>query len=407
MRPVTFKGGKVFGKVEGIRGLYRDPSGRWYVRKVVGGTDKQKTLTFGTENPSFSVLERAAQKALREMEKEAVGTVMVKEAGTARSVIERGQRLCAEYVSGQYAAGVAKKTAHRRIGELAGFAMTTDPREEAEVQAHNLALLQAKINAYEEKGQSVGAREIWRHVKAVFSRAMACGVHRGLNPAQLVRGPVDTMEKDTRWVSMSDSARVQAELPYWMQEQGMDTDTAKQLFCFYYLHTLGMRSTSASAFKADDLHESGGVWRYSVINSKTGKRMPVSQIIPPLFAKALKKIGAFSRSAFYMTQILNRAMRDILGTDLTLKHLRKGFLTEIIESRLFSETDARRLTHHTADVVESHYYSLSQRSADAVSEWWNTHWMDCFETQEGRLRTAHAKLSLIAKKSLAQFNEGL
>jgi hypothetical protein len=102
--------------------------------------------------------------------------------------------------------------------------------------------------------------------------------------------------------------------------------------------------------------------------------MPVSQIVHPEFAKELKQIGKFSFCEKSLLDPLNQAIREILGKDVSAKHLRKGFLTEIIESGEFSESDARRLTHKSNDIVENHYYSLSQKAADAVSKWWNEKW---------------------------------
>ena len=102
--------------------------------------------------------------------------------------------------------------------------------------------------------------------------------------------------------------------------------------------------------------------------------MPVSQIVHPEFAKELKKIGKFSFCEKSLLDPLNSAIREILGKDVSAKHLRKGFLTEIIESGEFSESDARRLTHKSNDIVENHYYALSQKAADAVSKWWNEKW---------------------------------
>ena len=70
MRPIIFKGGRDFGKVLGIRGLYKDQSGRWYVRKAINGRDRQKTIDFGGKNPTFSLADRLAYRAIRELERE-------------------------------------------------------------------------------------------------------------------------------------------------------------------------------------------------------------------------------------------------------------------------------------------------------------------------------------------------
>ena len=390
MRPILFKGGRDFGKVVGIKGLYKDPSGRWFVRKVTNGKDVQKTVDFGGKNANFSTAERLAQRALRALESEHVGDVVeCKTLKATKSALEKAQAECAKYVGGPYATGVCQRVAHTRLREAQGFAFVSDgmPKPTArELNDHNTELLSARIAEMVAQQKNVLAHEYWKHIKAIFSRAIQYGAHFGMNPAMQVKEPIKMDEKDERWISLDESARVQAELPYWMEKHGIETGKAKEVFLFHYLLTLGMRATSAILFNADDLKLSGDLWRYRVINSKTNRVMPVAQLIHPTFAKALKKIGAFSFTEKSLQNVLNEAIKEILGKDVSTKHLRKGFLTEVIESHLFSESDARRLTHRTQDVVESHYYALSQRAADAVSEWWNDRWFDAFDRSYGEIR---------------------
>lgn len=391
MRPIIFKGGLSFGKVIGIRGLYREASGRWYVRKVVGGRDVQKTVNFGDKNVTFSLAERIAQRAIKALENEHVynDNVEKPKATTTKSVLEKAQAECIKYVGGPYSTGVCERVAQTRRREAQGFAFVSDGTSQAtarELNDHNTSLLSARITEMIAQSKLVLAHEYWKHIKAIFSRAIQYGAHFGMNPAAQVKEPLKVEEKDERWISIEESARVQAELPYWMEEHDIEVQRAREAFLFHYLLTLGMRATSAILFNADDLRQSGETWRYRVINSKTNRVMPVAQVVHPTFAKALKKISTFTHSEKSLQTVLNDAIKEILHKDVSTKHLRKGFLTEVIESRLFTESDARRLTHRTQDVVESHYYALSQKAADAVSEWWNDKWFDAFEKAYGEIR---------------------
>lgn len=390
MRPIVFKGGRDFGKVQGIRGLYKDQSGRWYVRKAINGRDRQKTIDFGGKNPTFSLADRLAYRAIRELERELEAQPKPSNYSTSSSMsfLEKGQQACISFVRDLYSKGVSAAVLKRRLSEAAGFAFVTKDisSHETEINDHNVQWLAEGIQKRIDAGNAVAALDFHKHVAAIFSRAIEYGgKHSGCNPAKRVAKPANMEEKDERWIPMRDSARVQARLPLWAKDQGMKNDKRDQVCLFHYLLTLGMRPSSAMAFKSEDLKEEDGVYRYRVINAKTRRKMPCSQIVPPIWAKALKKLGQFSLCEKSLLEATNSAIKDILGADLSAdlsaKHLRKGFITEVISSREFSESDARRLTHKTNDIVENHYYSLSQQAADAVSEWWNLRWGDAFDRE--------------------------
>lgn len=388
MRPITFKGGRTFGKVQGIRGLYKDPSGRWYVRKALNGRDRQKTIDFGGKNPTFSLADRLAYRAVRELERELEAQPkpsISSPSSSSLSIIEKGQQACMSFVKDLYSKGVSPAVLRKRLSEAQGFAFVTKDisSHETEINDHNVKWLSAGIQKRLDAGNAVAALDFHKHVAAIFSRAIEYGgKHSGCNPAKRVAKPANMEEKDERWIPMRDSARVQARLPLWAKGQGMKEDKRDQLCLFFYLLTLGMRPSSAMAFKSEDLkEEEDGIYRYRVINTKTKRKMPCSQIIPTIWAKALKNLGQFSLCEKSLLEATNTAIKDILGADLSAKHLRKGFITEVISSREFSESDARRLTHKTNDIVENHYYSLSQQAADAVSEWWNLRWGDAFDRE--------------------------
>lgn len=417
MRPIIFKGGRDFGKVEGIRGLYKDPSGRWFVRKAIDGIDKQKRVDFGGKNPTFSLADRLAYRAVRELEQE-IAPIAESKQPTANpeqpkqptTVIGKGQQACFDFIQNQYSKGVSKDILRRRLSECKGFAFVTKElsAHETEINDHNVKLLADGIQERIDAGKLVAALDFHKHIGAVFSKAIEYGgKHMGCNPSKRVARPADMAEKDNRWISMQDSARVQARLPLWAKEQGVSKDKLEQVCLFHYLITLGMRPSSAMAFHSDDLKaESDGSFRYRVINTKTKRKMPNSQLIPHMWGKALKKLGAFSLCEKSLLDATNKAIRDILGNEeLTAKHLRKGFITEVINSGEFSYNDARRLTHKTSDIVENHYFGLSQQSADAVSEWWNLRWNDAFEMELSKAKFEGHKLSAYAQYSLEEMKK--
>lgn len=378
MTPVVFKNGRDFGKVIGIRGLYRSVKGVWYVRKAINGIDEQEKLDLGAKSPTFSTLEREAAKALKVLTARIMPKVAkFPEEARPKTTLERGQKACADYVTNIYAPQCSKEVGRRRIKEAEGFAFVTRGMKEGDADSlnkHNVLRLTQIINEKTTANQCVAAQDIWKHIQAIFSKAISYGAHKGLNPTAHVKKPADMAEKDTRFIELAESAKVQANLQRYLNDHNIDDRKGHEITLLHYLLTLGMRPSSAILFNSDSLKEERGVYRYTVINHKTGRRMPVSQIVHPEFAKELKKIGKFSFCEKSLLDPLNSAIREILGKDVSAKHLRKGFLTEIIESGEFSESDARRLTHKSNDIVENHYYALSQKAADAVSKWWNEKW---------------------------------
>ncbi len=379
MTPVVFKNGRDFGKVIGIRGLYRSVKGVWYVRKAINGIDKQKKLDLGGKTPTFSTLEREAAKALKELTANIMPRVaqIAKESTRPKTLLERGQKACADYVTNIYAPQCSKEVGRRRIKEAEGFAFVTRGMKDEDAESlnkHNVLKLTQIINEKTAANQFVAAQDFWKHIQAIFSKAISYGAHKGLNPTAHVKKPADMSEKDTRFIGLEESAKVQANLQRYLNDHNIDERKGQEITLLHYLLTLGMRPSSAILFDSGSLKEEKGAYRYTVINHKSGRKMPVSQIVHPEFAKELKQIGKFSFCEKSLLDPLNQAIREILGKDVSAKHLRKGFLTEIIESGEFSESDARRLTHKSNDIVENHYYSLSQKAADAVSKWWNEKW---------------------------------
>ena len=397
MRPVVFKGGKDFGKVEGIRGLFRDPSGRWYVRKAFAGSDKQKTLDLGSKTPTFSALERAAEKALKELTREIEASVVDKPTPKDnRSALQKGQDACRIWVEKTYTLEhFARDTVSRRKREADGFAFVTKSLldHQDEIDEHNQTLASKKFAAYVERGSEVAAVDCVRIIKAIFASAAEEGKHLGLNPGKKL---CDIHRKrkdkpDDRFISMGQSAELQAALPQWCMTHHIDGSTATEMQLFFYLLTLGMRPSSAIRFTSTDLMVQNGQYRYRVDNHKAETFMPVSQLLHPFFGEKLKAIpvyergktrSSFSHSEDFFCDKLNIFIAERLG-EPRIKSLRKGFVTETMNaarsSKDFDSMDARRLTHIIRDVADNNYNCGKQEGSDHVMEWWNREWYNRYQ----------------------------
>ena len=361
MRPIVFKGGNTCGKVEGIRGLYKDLSGRWYVRKSIDGVDRQKTLENLNKSLTFSVLERAAASALKALEKEMASTGIARESKPQKSEIDVGQDLCKDFIERVYSLRVSHQVLLRRRREMQGFAFCK--KDSDSIDQHNSLILKQKLDDCRAKTPR-HELDLYKHIKAVFSIAIQMGKHRGVNPCALLPAPMQYQEKDCRFVSLQESAKVFAHLDLLSDVYG------EQVVCFYYLLTLGMRATSAILFDAADLKPCADGYYYAVLNHKTRMEMPFLQIIPPHMGERLRSMGAFTLSLKDLLAKTNSLMQKILHKDLTQKHLRKGFITECMQAG-FSLQETKRLTHKTEEIVDLHYNAHTQDEVDRVMRWWN------------------------------------
>ena len=361
MRPIVFKRGLGCGKVEGIRGLYKDQYGRWYVRKSFEGIDRQRTIEDMNINPTFSEAERKAARELRRLEKdiEKSGNFS-KKAQPAKSTIQKAQERCVHYLEVDYKErGVSHAVWLRRRREMQGFAFSSKPL--LEIDDHNRALLRTKLDASTPKS----ACDLYLHIKAIFSLAIQDGKHFGANPCARVLKPAMMQEKDTRFVSLHESAKVFAHLDLLSDVYG------EQVVCFFYLLTLGMRATSAILFDAKDLKPCVDGYYYRVINHKTRRTMDFCQIIPPQMGERLRTMCAFTKSLKDLLDKTNRIIVDVLHRDVSQKHLRKGFLTECINAGGYPVESVELITHTTKDIVERHYNAKTQEKIDDISRWWN------------------------------------
>ena len=135
---------KPSGKVQGIRGLYQDPSSkRMYVRYSYHGIDKQ--LTIHPKNLTFSELQRAAAKAMNELKREVKARVIKSDEPKTHqtiSLIEYGIKRLPEEISKHWGCkGTSQKYINGLLRVTTGLAICDSKRQSdiAEVDRHNKA----------------------------------------------------------------------------------------------------------------------------------------------------------------------------------------------------------------------------------------------------------------------------
>ena len=382
VRPIIFKNGKDFGKVDGIRGCYRDSSGRWYVRYSCSGIDRQRTIDVNN-NTTFSGLERIATTAIRSLKKEVEAELQkrtpVQESPKRIpvSVIEKGQLVMIDFIKETYAS--SKKNTSRRLGQLKGFALTgrTAGKNVEEIDAHNAHLIKEILE--ERKGQQ-SALEYWKGIHAVFSQAIQSGLHVGLNPCLKQNRPGDYCEKDYKSLTIEQLATIYNSIK--TNIFNIDNNLIKQTLCFYYLLCTGMRSTSAILFKASDIEQikvnNKYKYYYRVYNNKRSKKMPYKQLISKHIINDLKQIHAFTYSIKTFQNVINKFIKYCYpDSGLCCKHLRKSFINEAVEKGRFDLQTVGLITHlspmesgQNVTVIKS-YYSKGQKPCDKIMNWFN------------------------------------
>lgn len=371
MKPLVIRAS---GKVEGIRGLYQDRSGRWYVRKSLNGVDRQLTLQVN-KNPTFSGLESLARAALKRLEKsisseKPAQSAPPKTAGIQATAIEAGQEKCRRFLQDIYAKRVTVGVFKERQRELDGFAFCIKARDKAEVDKHNLDLLEERLKATTEKTR----RERWKHVRAVFVLAITTGYHRGCLPTETVKRPPDLSEFDCREILIPEAVKIYKALEAKQNSSNSERENrlSLELLSFFYLLTLGMRPSSAILFDASKIQRIGNADYYQVFSHKTERFIGVKHKLGGAwFTDNLKKINNFTYSSDYLLNQLNKIIRDTLQRQVNAKHLRKGFITACLRDGRFSIEEVKRLTHTPSDIIETNYNVAFQELADKVADWYN------------------------------------
>ena len=397
VRPIVFKGGKDFGKVDGIRGCYRDATGRWFVRYSYSGIDRQKTIEVNN-SPTFSGLERIAITAIRSLKKEVEAEVLKRnpvQSSTTKapvSVVEKGQETLISFIRETYCS--SKKNTSRRLGQLKGFALTgrSAGRNVEEIDAHNADLLKTILE--DRKGQQ-SALEYWKGIHAVFSQAMQAGLHVGLNPCLKQNRPGDYCEKDYKTMSIEQLATIYNSIK--TNIFNIDNNLIRQTLCFYYLLCTGMRSTSAILFKASDIEQikvnNKYKYYYRVYNNKRSKKMPYKQLISRHIINELKQIHAFTYSVKTFQNVINKFIKYCYpDSGLCCKHLRKSFINEAVERGKFDIQTVGLITHlspmeagQNVTIVRN-YYSRGQKPCDKIMGWFNRSLFNAIMNTENKHR---------------------
>ena len=377
---------KPSGKVQGIKGLYQDPSSkRLYIRYSFHGIDRQRTIY--PKNLTFSELSREAAKAMNALKKEVKAQIVepVGDKPETISIIDYGIKRLPEEISRHWG---CKGTTQKYIAELlrvtAGLAICESKKlsDIAEVDRYNKARAAEVIQA---NGLSQCQRfKRYNGIRQCFDALIALQVHRGVNPVIEVPKPVYVQGRRTAVMDFPTAARVICAIRK-NTSAGAILRAEMELFFRLCVET-GQRPKDVYMFdatKIDDRH-------YHFRSHKTRREQRVAHLLSDAVRKQIGEIIlARSGTAFYeqvwpnkhgvdetfhsfwcspfdtFRKTLNDIIHSVAGDGISLYATRHFFITEMFR-RTNSEFWAEVFTHEGKTVNQRNYLHPEQKKADEI-----------------------------------------
>lgn len=383
-KPVIFK---TSGKVQGIKGLYRDPSSkRMYVRFSFHGIDKQKTIT--PKNMTFSELERSAAKAMNELKKDVKGQVPEVSNAEKRpsvSALEYGIKQLPQEISKHWGCrGTSQKYIRELLRVTDGMAICTTKRqfEIAEIDRHNKSKARERI---EQSGLSQCQKfKLYNGIRQCFDKLIELRLHNGCNPIIEIPRPIYVQGRKTSVLDLETAAHVIHEIR--SDKDGDEVRNLEMELFFRLCVETGQRPKDIymfDALKISDKH-------YQFRSHKTRREQRVMHLLSDntmmLIGNIMLKRGGevafnqtwenkhgsseqftcFWRLSFASyTQYINKVIHLIAGNDVSLYSAKHFFITEMFR-RTNSEFWAEVFTHEGRTVNQRNYLHPEQKKADEI-----------------------------------------
>ena len=381
-RPVIIKAS---GKIQGIKGLYQDPSSkRLYIRYSFHGVDRQMTIY--PKNLTFSELQRTASKAMTELRKTVKSQVVeaIPDKPKAISVVDYGIKKLSEEISKHWG---CKGTSQKYIAELlkvtSGLAICDSRKlaDIAEVDRYNKSKAKEIVCAAELSQCQKFKR--YYGIRQCFDKMIALHLHRGINPIAEIPKPIYVQGRKTSVLDFEISAQVMRAI------KSSVSDSAKrcELELFFRLCVeTGQRPKDIYMFDASAIENGYYLFR----SHKTRREQRVKHLLSGGTLSLVRKIIAlrggdvcysqswlnkyganesfksFWQSSFEtISRDLNKIIHAVAGDGVSLYAAKHFFITEIFR-RTDSEFWAEVFTHDGKNVNQRNYLHPEQKKADEI-----------------------------------------
>lgn len=376
---------KASGKVEGIRGLYKDQSSqRFYVRYAKDGIDRQ--LTVNPRGETFTALSRAASKGLTELKR-----LVELELGNTNSGASRGAKKVDTVLEGVQALPMViealwtqKGVSARCIKELKNYCLglalcgVRDKKAIEAIDAHNSSEMAKKLGSALSDCSKV---KLYGQIKAVFKSLIEKNRHFGQNPTMGFDAPRHTAQREEREITFEDMRKILDTTKTAVKE----TIRQKEITLFFrLLSETGQRPIDLYRFDARKIENR----HYRFSSHKTGKTHRVSHLLSDTSLdlieeiKELRGVDAYTwtdKNSVKNEEIVcfwslswrviqsetRKLCSEALGEGAKLYTTRHHFISEIFR-RTGSEFWASAYTHEGDTANTKHYLHIDQMEADKI-----------------------------------------
>lgn len=377
---------KPSGKVQGIKGLYQDPSSkRMYIRYSFRGIDKQMTVY--PKNLTFSELQRTAAKAMTELRKDVKSQAgdAVQTKPQAVSAVENGMKRLPEEISKHWGCkGTSQKYINELLKSTEGLAICDSKRQSdiADVDRHNKArakeIIQAKGLTQCQKFKRYSA------IRQCFDKLIALKLHQGINPIIEIPKPIYVQGRRTATLDFETAARVVHSI---RRDNECSNLKRSELELFFRLCVeTGQRPKDIYMFDATKIDGD----HYWFRSHKTRREQRVRHLLSGCVLRLVGEI-ILSRSgiasyeqlwsnkhgvdetfqSFWQASFdsicrdLNDIIHSVAGESMSLYATRHFFITEMFR-RTGSEFWAEVFTHEGKTVNQRNYLHPEQKKADEI-----------------------------------------
>ena len=376
---------KASGKVQGIKGLYQNPSSkRMYIRFSFHGVDRQMTVY--PKNMTFSELQRTAAKAMTELKKTVKSQVpdTVSTKPQAISVIEYGIKKLPEEISKHWG---CKGTSQKYIAELlkvtAGLSICESKRQTdiAEVDRYNKAKA-AEIVMASDLTQCQKFKRYYG-IRQCFDTMIQLQLHRGVNPIIEIPRPIYVQGRKTAVLTLEMSARVLVGI----RTAKIEKTNRLELELFFRLCVeTGQRPKDIYMFDATKISEG----HYPFRSHKTRREQRVLHVLSNGALQLISEIiierngvavyeqswpnkhgtdevfqSFWSAKFDHISKSINKTIHSVVGEGVSLYAAKHFFITEIFK-RTGSEFWAEVFTHEGKNVNQRNYLHPEQAKADEI-----------------------------------------
>lgn len=383
-KPVLFKPN---GKVVGIRGLYRTPTGRYFVRYAYHGIDKQMSVE--PKNQTFSGLEKAAKSALIQLKKNVKEVFCVDQESNnvvQIDIIEKGKIELRNKVSEIWGArGCTQGYIERLLLKTKDLAICSSKKRTDIEKIDRYNIEQLKKNIEKSVSDCVKDQAL-RMTKTIFLQFIQMGIHNGINPVfkiNTVKYHKTARTNDLEYDAISLIHRhirentIDKSVPY--------VDKELELFFILCVET-GQRPVDIYYFDARNIVNN----HYLFVSHKTSRPQRVKHLLSDRVMNLIQEIiklrnGVnsythtnynkhsnneiyecfWSRCISFMQKELCHAFKFGENESITPYHSRHFFVSEIFKLTN-SEFWASAFTHDGENTNQRHYLHIDQKEADNI-----------------------------------------